>query len=114
MPAKWERNWAMFIHFAQLLNMLFPFAGLIAVIILWQIKKEESAYVDHHGKIVLNWMLSYFIYGLIAFFLVYVGIGIVLLFLLKIAIFILAIVGAVKANDGLLWTYPLSITFFKP
>jgi len=112
-PAKWERNWAMYIHFAQLLNMLFPFAGLIAVIIMWQIKKEESSYIDAHGKIVLNWMLSYFIYGLICFFLVYVGIGIVLLLLLKVAIFILAIIGGIKANDGILWQYPLSITFFK-
>ena len=113
MPAKWERNWAMYIHFAQLLNMLFPFAGLVAVIIMWQIKKEESSYVDRHGKIVLNWMLSYFLYGIVCLLLVYVGVGIVLLLLLKIAIFILAIVGGVKANDGIVWEYPLSIRFFK-
>ena len=113
MPAKWERNWAMYIHFAQLLNMLFPFAGLVAVIIMWQIKKEESSYVDRHGKIVLNWMLSYFLYGIVCLLLVYIGVGIVLLLLLKIAIFILAIVGGVKANDGIVWEYPLSIRFFK-
>ncbi len=113
MPAKWERNWAMYIHFAQLLNMLFPFAGLVAVIVMWQIKKEESSYIDKHGKIVLNWMLSYFLYGIVCLLLVYVGVGIVLLLLLKIAIFILAIVGGVKANDGIVWEYPLSIHFFK-
>ena len=113
MPMKWERNWAMYIHFAQLLNMLFPFAGLVTVIVMWQIKKENSSYVDQHGKIVLNWMLSYFIYGLIAFFLTYIGIGIVLLIILKVAIFILAIIGGIKANDGLLWKYPMSIQFLK-
>jgi len=113
MPSKQERNWAMYMHFAQLLNMLFPFAGLVAVIVMWQIKKEESPYVDKEGKIILNWMLSYFIYGLIAFFLVYFGIGIVLLLLLKIAIFILAIIGGIKANDGQIWEYPLSIKFFR-
>ena len=113
MANKTEKNWAMYMHFAQLLNILVPFLGLITVIILWQIKKEESSYIDIHGKIVLNWMLSYFIYGLIAFLLVYIGIGIVLLLLLKVAIFILAIIGGLKANNGEIWKYPLSIRFLK-
>ena len=113
MPKRKERNWAMYIHFAQLLNILVPFLGLITVIILWQIKKEESTYINIHGKIVLNWMLSYFIYGIIAFFLIYVGIGIVILVILKIAIFILAIIAGLKANNGEIWRYPLSIEFLK-
>ncbi len=113
MPTKTERNWAMYIHFAQLLNMFIPFLGLIAVIIIWQIKKEDSSYVDTHGKIVLNWMLSYFIYGIVAFLLIYIGIGIVLLWLLKIAIFLLAIIAGLKANNGEVWIYPLSIRFLK-
>jgi len=113
MPSKSERNWTMFIHFAQLLNFLIPFGGLITVVILWQLKKEDSKYIDLHGKIVTNWMLSYFLYGLIGFFLVYVGIGVLVLFLLKIAILILAIFGAIKANNGDVWIYPFTIKFFK-
>ena len=113
MPTKQERNWAMLMHFAQLLNMLFPFLGLIAVIVMWQIKKEESAFVDRHGKIVLNWMFSYMIYALICFALVYVGIGVLLLLILKLAIIILAIIWGIKANNGETVPYPLSITFLK-
>ncbi len=113
MPNKSERNWAMFIHLAQLLNVLLPFAGLVAVIILWQLKKDESTYIDMHGKMVTNWMLSYFLYGVLGFLLVYFGIGIVLLFLLKIAVFVLAIVGAINANNAKEWRYPLMINFIK-
>jgi uncharacterized Tic20 family protein len=113
MPTKQERNWAMFMHIAQLLNMIFPFLGLIAVVIMWQLKKESSPYIDTHGKIVLNWMLSYMLYALIGILLIYFGIGIVILVVLKFAIIILAIIWGIKANNAETTPYPLSIRFFK-
>lgn len=113
MPTKQERNWAMFMHIAQLLNMVFPFLGLIAVVIMWQLKKEGSPYIDTHGKIVLNWMLSCMLYAIVGMLLVYFGIGIVILVVLKFAIIILAIIWGIKANNGETVPYPLSIRFFK-
>ncbi len=113
MPKKEERNWSMFIHLSQLLNIIIPFAGLVAVIVLWQLKKEESTYIDMHGKMVANWVLSYYLYGILAFLLIYFGIGIVLLFLLKIAVFVLAVIGAINANNAKNWKYPLTINFIK-
>ncbi len=113
MPTKQERNWAMLMHFAQLLNILFPFLGLIAVIVMWQLKKEDSAFINRHGKIILNWMFSYMLYALIGIILLYAGIGILILVALKIAIFILAIIWGIKANNGETTPYPLSITFLK-
>lgn len=113
MPDKKARNWAMLMHFAQLLNMFFPFLGLIAVVIMWQLKREESSYVDIHGKIVLNWMFSYMLYALAGMLLIYVGIGVVLLVVLKFAIVILAIIWGIKANNGQSEPYPLSIRFLK-
>ncbi|HHD78017.1 MAG TPA: DUF4870 domain-containing protein [Campylobacteraceae bacterium] len=114
MPTKQERNWAMLMHFAQLLNMLFPFLGLIAVIVMWQLKKEESPFIDRHGKIILNWMFSYMLYALAGFLLVYVGVGVLILVILKFAILILAIIWGIRANNGESAPYPLSITFLKP
>jgi uncharacterized Tic20 family protein len=35
------------------------------------------------------------------------------MFVLVIANLVFAIVAAIKANDGELWVYPLSIKFFK-
>ncbi len=113
MPKKAERNWAMFIHLSQLLNIIIPFSGFVAVIILWQLKKDESSYIDKHGKMVTNWMFSYFLYGFLALLLVYFGIGIVLLFLLKIAVFVLAVIGAINANNAKEWRYPFMINFIK-
>ena len=112
MPTKEERNWAMFIHLAQLLNFIFPFLGLIAVVVMWQLKKE-SPYIDTHGRIVLNWVLSCFVYALAGIALVYIGVGILILLALKIAIIVLAILWAIKANNGETTPYPLSIPFFR-
>ncbi len=116
MPDKQARTWAMLMHFAQLLNMLFPFAGLIAVVVMWQLKKEGSDFIDTHGKIILNWMFSYMLYALAGVLLIYLGIGIIVLpflLLLKIAIIVLAIIWAIKANNGQSDPYPLSIRFLR-
>ena len=60
---KETRNWAMFLHLSLLSGFLIPFAGLIAPIVIWQLKKEEMPEIDAHGKMVANFILSMLIYG---------------------------------------------------
>ena len=44
-----ERSTASFIHFATLINLIAaPFGHLVALL-LWIMKRKESAFVDHHG-----------------------------------------------------------------
>lgn len=52
------RQWAMFLHFSILAGFLFPLAGLVAPIVIWQLKKTELPGIDVHGKVVVNWILS--------------------------------------------------------
>ena len=59
------RQWAMFLHFSLLAGYAVPMAGLIAPIVIWQVKKEELPGLDMHGKIALNWIVSYLIYGFV-------------------------------------------------
>ncbi|MDD3277229.1 MAG: DUF4870 domain-containing protein, partial [Kiritimatiellales bacterium] len=59
-------TWGVFLHLSQFLTYLIPLAGIIAPIILWQVKKDESEIVDRHGKIVMNWLLTELILFLIA------------------------------------------------
>ncbi len=108
-----ERTWCMLIHFSVFAGYLAPVAGLIVPIVLWQIKKNEIPAADAHGKMVVNFIFSALLYGLICFALTFVLIGIPLLFLLSIACIILPIIGGIKANAGELWQYPLVINFIK-
>lgn len=103
----------MWLHLSSLAGLLVPFAGLIAPILIWQIKKTDFAVIDAHGKVVTNWIISSFIYGIVAIPLCFVIIGFFLIFGIMIANIIFAIIGGIKANQGILWRYPLTISFIK-
>ncbi len=84
-------------------------AGLIAPILIWQLKKDQMPELDAHGKEVANFMISTFIYGAIFFLLSFLLIGFPLLVLLAIASIVLPILGAIKANNGEFYRYPFLI-----
>ncbi len=107
------RQWAIFLHLSLLAGFVLPLAGLVAPIVIWQIKKADMPEIDTHGKIVLNWMISALIYALIFFVLSFVLIGIPLLIALAVISIIFPIIGGIKANNGEVWKYPLSIGFLK-
>src|SRR5262249_35109799 len=56
-----ERSTASFIHFGTLINMIFAPFGYIVPIVLWMMKRKESAFIDHHGKTWLNFHISMFV-----------------------------------------------------
>ncbi len=107
------REWALLLHLSQLLGIVIPLAGLLAPLLIWQLKKEALPALDAHGKVVMNWILSALIYLLGASLLALVVVGIPLLLVLVVVAVVFPIIGAIKANAGELWRYPLSIQFLK-
>lgn len=107
------RQWAMILHLSTLAGFIAVGAGFIAPILIWQIKKTDYPELDAHGKIVANWLISYVIYFAICFVAVSVFIGFILLPILGVLGIVFPIVGAIKANNGEVWKYPLSIPFFR-
>lgn len=107
-----QQQYAMFIHFSLLLGLVLPMIGLILPLVLWLTKKDNS-YIDQHGRTVANWLISYIIYAFVSFLLVFLIIGVPMLIALAVCHVVFAILGGIKAKDGELWQYPLSIKFFK-
>ena len=107
------RQYAMLIHLAQLAGYVVPFAGLVLPILLWQAKKDDLPGIDAHGKAVANWIISEVIYAVVGGILMFFFVGIFLLLLLAFCSIVFSIIGAVKANNGELWHYPLAIKFLK-
>lgn len=105
-------TFCMLLHLSQLASFIIPGAGLVLPIIMWATNKDEHPAVHLHGLIVFNWMLSAFIYVIVCAILSVILIGIPLMIILGIVALVFAIMGAVKANDGQYWPYPLSIDFF--
>ena len=107
------QQWAMILHLSLFAGYVIPFSGIVAPIIIWQLKKTDLPGIDVHGKIAVNWIISAVIYGAISFVLVFVVVGIFLLIALGVLSIVFPIIGAIKANNGEVWKYPLSITFLS-
>jgi uncharacterized Tic20 family protein len=107
------RQWAMFLHLSLLAGFIVPLGGLVLPIVIWQIKKAELPGIDVHGKIVVNWIISAFLYAVGGVILVLAIVGIPLLIALGVLGVVFPVIGAIKANDGEVWKYPLSIPFLK-
>ncbi|MDT8438644.1 MAG: DUF4870 domain-containing protein [Wenzhouxiangellaceae bacterium] len=100
------------LHLSLLGGLIIPFGGLIVPVVIYVVKKDELPGLQAHWYVVLNWMLSAVIYSAIAFLLMLVLIGFVLIWVVAALSLIFPIVGAIKANDGVVWPYPLTIQFF--
>lgn len=108
-----QKQMGLFLHLSQLANVvLFPL-GIIAPIVLWQTQKDKMPALDAHGKMVTNWMISWTIYMIASIVLVFLLIGILLLPIVSIVGIVFPIIGGIKANNGELWEYPLTIKFLK-
>jgi uncharacterized Tic20 family protein len=136
-----EKTTAALLHLSAFAKYLIPFAGIVVPLIIWQTKKHQSEYVDENGKSVVNFHLSILAYSIVIaivlgiFFigsivnyieienaggnvvpidLITVGIiGASVLGIWTIAEFVLVILGTVRANEGTVYKYPLTINFIK-
>lgn len=90
-----------------------PFGNVIGPLVLWLIKRAESPYLDAVGKEVVNFNISFLIYAAVAFLTVFFIIGFLLLPAVGLVWLILIIVGAIKASEGRIYRYPLTIRLIK-
>lgn len=108
-----DKQYAMFIHLSQFAGLIIPGLGWILPLVLWLTRKDTSTFIDENGKIVMNWIISSLIYGIGAAILCLLLIGIPLLIGLGICSLIFTIIGSIRASEGTLWPYPLSIKFIN-
>jgi uncharacterized Tic20 family protein len=104
-----ERKWAMFAHIGTFSSMFVPLGNIIAPIVIWQMKKNESPFVVEQAKESLNFQISLMIYSIISILLCLIIIGFFLIFALVIFGLIIVIVAGVKANDGEHYRYPMTL-----
>ncbi|MFS0674719.1 DUF4870 domain-containing protein [Ornithinibacillus sp. 179-J 7C1 HS] len=99
--------------FAMLLYILsFPFP-VLGPLLIWLIKRDNSAFVDFHGKEYFNFIISFTIYTIISSILMIILIGFLLAFIVGITAIILTIIAAVKAYQGETFRIPLVIRFIR-
>ena len=99
-------------HLSQLLTCLTGFGGLIVPLVIWITQKEQVYTMDEQGKEIVNFQLSLIVYALICIPLILAfGLGILGFIVLGIVSFIYPIINAIRASNGEIPKYPLSLNF---
>ena len=116
-----RRTWMVLCHATALAGCFLPaIAHVIGPLIIWLLKRDEFPEVDDQGKESLNFQISMLIYtavlGVAFFVLIFVLVGFLLLPLfgvLYLLDIVFVIVASIKASEGKLYRYPLTIRLLK-
>jgi len=105
-----DRNLAVATHLSPYgFFIIGPFA-LLAPLVLWLIRKDQSAFNDDHGREIINFMISLLAWGLICVFTV---IGLLFLPVVLVVAFISPIRAAAAASRGEYFRYPMTFRFLS-
>ena len=108
------RTWTTLCHASALLGVFLHFPGhLLAPLIVWLMKRDESPEIDAHGKEAVNFQISMLIYNVIAAVFCLILIGFFFLAVLWVLNAIFVIIAAIQASDGEFYRYPMTIRFIQ-
>ncbi len=106
-PTTDEKTMAMLAH---LLGIVTSFLGAL---LIWLIKKDQSEFVNDQGKEALNFQITFVLAYAACVALTFVVIGCFLMPVIVICNIIFCIMGALAANKGQRYRYPVAIRLIK-
>jgi uncharacterized Tic20 family protein len=87
--------------------------GILAPLLIWLVKKDESQFVEANAKESLNFQLTVIIAWVISGLLVVVWIGWLLISIVSILDVVFVIVATVKASENKIYRYPVNLRLIK-
>jgi len=106
-PTSDERTMAILSHILCLV------AGFVAPLIIYLIKKDESAYVREHAKESLNFQITIFILYIGCWILPFILIGFLLMLVLGLGALALIIIATIRASENKMYRYPINFRLIK-
>ncbi|HVU53770.1 MAG TPA: DUF4870 domain-containing protein [Puia sp.] len=86
-----------------------PGIGILGPLIIYLVKKDESPFVRDNARESLNFQLTIILLYIISGILVLIFIGLFLIWIVGILNTILVIVASVRALEGQVYRYPISL-----
>lgn len=112
-PDPEARKWALLAHLSGFLGCIIPFGSLVGPLLVWQLKKDQSPFIDDQGKEALNFQITVALAGLLCMVLMLVVIGFLLIWVVIVGAVVLMIIAAIKANEGQAYRYPFCWRLIK-
>ncbi len=94
-------NWRLYMELLSFAGLVFPLGNILGPVILWLVKKDTIPTVNEEGKKVINFNLSWTLWGIVT-----CGLGF-------IAWAVIAIIASLKAANNERFEHPLTIAFLK-
>ncbi len=102
-----EQMWGLLLHLSAFAGFLIPFGNLIGPIIIWQVKKDESNFLDEVGREAVNFQIAITIYTFVSALLIPVFIGLLLIVAVTLGMIVFTVIAAIKASDGECYRFPM-------
>lgn len=109
-----ERTYALWIHLSLLGHLFAPVVIIVLPLALWLTRRDDSPFIDDHGRETMNFHISLFLYMLAivpALAFLTCGAGV----LLFPAIYVLGVIGMIAAaraaHRGEYYRYPMTLRF---
>lgn len=99
--------WGLLLHLSAFAGFLIPFGNLIGPIIIWQVKKDESNFLDEVGREAVNFQIAITIYTFVSALLIPVFIGLLLIVAVTLGMIVFTVIAAIKASDGECYRFPM-------
>jgi uncharacterized Tic20 family protein len=109
-----DKTWALIAHFGGALGMFVGggVLGFVAPLIAYAVKGQQSPTVRAHAVAALNFQILWSIIGLVGWIISCVTFGLVAVAAMIVGI-IFGIIAGIKANEGQLYRYPMSLSIVK-
>lgn len=98
---------------AMLCHLLSIFAGIFGALIMWLVKRDQSEFINMHGKEAINFQLTAIIALIVSVLLMIVIIGFFTFLAVIVLMYVFPIIACIKANNGEPYRYPLTIRFLS-
>ncbi|MBS0367409.1 MAG: DUF4870 domain-containing protein [Proteobacteria bacterium] len=113
-PTESERTWGMLAHLAALAGLVLPLLGnVLGPLAVYLTRKDPSAFVSAHAREALNFNITVSLASILCGILALLYIGFALGVLLFIAWLVLTLIAAIRASEGALYHYPVTLRLVK-
>jgi uncharacterized Tic20 family protein len=96
-------------NFAMVAHLLGIFTYFFGSLIIWLVKKDESAFVGQEAREALNFQITLLICHAIAGILMFVLIGFLFIPILWVINVVFSLMGAISSSQGHAYRYPFAI-----
>lgn len=115
-----ERSWAMWMHLSLLGHLVAPVIIFIAPLVMWLTRRDDSPFIDDHGRETVNFHITLAIY-MVALPVIgavigaaLCGVGLIVTIPVAIALpYVLGVIGMIQAasaaNRGEYYRYPMTL-----